>query len=72
MTCKNRETRRAWRAIAAEAARRVAEGEDPEALVHLIDDNPERGLSSGITRAEHAREGYISRYYRLGDLAGGV
>ena len=66
----NRETRRAWRAIAAEAARRVAEGADSDLMVHLIDDNPARGLSSGLTRAELARGGYTSRYYRLGDLAG--
>ena len=66
----NRETRRAWRAIAAEAARRVAEGESPDARVHCIDDNPARGLSSGLTPAELQRGGYTSPYYRLGDLAG--
>jgi hypothetical protein len=60
----------AWRAIHAEAARRVAEGEDPELMVHCIGDSPASGLSSGITRAELARGGYMSRYYRLGDLAG--
>ena len=59
-----------WRAIHAEAARRVADGEDPDRMVHLIDDHPARGLSSGLTPEEHQRGGYTCRYYRLGELAG--
>lgn len=54
----------------AEAAARIAAGEDPDRMVHFIDDNPARGLSSGLTPEEYRRGGYISRYYRLGDLAG--
>ena len=54
----------------AEAAARIAAGEDPDLMVHFIDDNPYRGLSSGLTPEEHQRGGYTSRYYRLGDLAG--
>jgi len=60
----------AWAAVEAEARARIEAGEDPERMVHCIDDNPARGLSMGLTRAEWARGGYISRYYRLGDLAG--
>lgn len=59
----------AWAAVAAEARARIAQGEDPDLMVHCIDDNPERGLSGGITADELRRGGYISRYYRLGDLA---
>lgn len=59
---------RAWTNVAAEARARIDAGEDPNLMVHCIDDNPERGLSSGITRADLARGGYTSRYYRLGDL----
>ena len=54
----------------AEAAARIAAGESPDLMVHFIDDNPARGLSSGLTLEEYRRGGYISRYYRLGDLAG--
>ena len=66
----NRETRRAMRAIEAEAAARIAAGEDPDLMVHFIDDKPARGLSSGLSPQEYRRGGYTSRYYRLGDLAG--
>ena len=66
----NRETRRAMRAIETEAAARIAAGESPDTRVHFIDDNPARGLSSGLTPAALQRGGYTSRYYRLGDLAG--
>lgn len=52
-----------------EARARIAAGEDPDSMVHFIDDNPARGLSSGLTPEELQRGGYTSRYYRLGDLA---
>lgn len=60
---------RAWVEVEAEARARIDAGEDPDFWVHCIDDNPERGLSDGITADELRRGGYISRYYRLGDLA---
>lgn len=56
--------------VAVEAADRIAAGEDPNLMVHFIDDNPARGLSSGLTPEEYRRGGYTSRYYRLADLAG--
>ena len=59
----------AWVEVEAEARARIEAGEDPDIMVHCIDDNPERGLSDGITVDELRRGGYISRYYRLGDLA---
>ena len=55
--------------ILEEAKERIERGEDPELLVHFIDDNPARGMSNGITLREFQKGGYISRYYRLGDLA---
>ena len=55
--------------ILEEAKERIERGEDPELLVHFIDDDPERGMSNGITLEEFQRGGYISRYYRLKDLA---
>ena len=67
-------TKQAFRAqygaARAEAAARIAAGESPDLMVHFIDDNPYRGLSSGLTPEEYRRGGYTSRYYRLGDLAG--
>jgi hypothetical protein len=55
--------------ILEEAKERIERGDDPELLVHFIDDDPERGMSNGITLREFQRGGYISRYYRLKDLA---
>ena len=55
--------------ILEEAQTRIEQGDDPELLVHFIDDDPERGMSNGITLKEFQRGGYIGRYYRLGDLA---
>ena len=55
--------------ILQDAKERIERGEDPELLVHFIDDNPARGMSNGITLEEFQRGGYISRYYRLKDLA---
>ena len=55
--------------ILEEAQTRIEQGDDPELLVHFIDDDPERGMSDGITLREFQRGGYISRYYRLKDLA---
>jgi hypothetical protein len=55
--------------VLEEAQARIERGEDPELLVHFIDDNPARGMSNGITLEEFQRGGYISRYYRLKDLA---
>ncbi len=55
--------------ILEEAQTRIEQGDDPELLVHFIDDDPERGMSNGITLREFQRGGYISRYYRLKDLA---
>lgn len=55
-----------------EAQDRIAEGESPDNMVHFIDDNPARGLSSGLTRAELQRGGYTAHYMRLGDIAEGI
>ena len=55
--------------ILEEAKERIERGDDPELLVHFIDDNPARGMSNGITLREFQRGGYIGRYYRLKDLA---
>jgi hypothetical protein len=55
--------------ILEEAQTRIDTGDDPELLVHFIDDDPERGMSNGITLREFQRGGYIGRYYRLADLA---
>jgi len=55
--------------ILEEAQTRIEQGDDPELLVHFIDDDPERGMSNGITLREFQRGGYIGRYYRLKDLA---
>ena len=55
--------------ILEEAQARIDAGNDPELLVHFIDDDPARGMSNGITLKEFQRGGYISRYYRLKDLA---
>ena len=55
--------------ILEEAQTRIERGDDPELLVHFIDDDPERGMSNGITLREFQRGGYIGRYYRLKDLA---
>ena len=55
--------------VLEEAKERIERGDDPELLVHFIDDDPERGMSNGITLREFQRGGYIGRYYRLKDLA---
>jgi hypothetical protein len=55
--------------IMNEALQRIAQGDDPELLVHFINDDPRQGLSNGITLREYQRGGYISLYYRLKDLA---
>ena len=38
----------AWAAVEAEARARIEAGEDPERMVHCIDDNPARGLLMGL------------------------
>jgi hypothetical protein len=52
-----------------EARARIAAGEDADLLVHAIDGDFRRGLSSGMTRQQWEQGGYTSQYYRLGDLA---
>ena len=56
-------------ACRAEAQDRIARGESPAGMVHFIDDNPERGLSSAISFEDFARGGYTSHYFALGDIA---
>lgn len=55
--------------IMLEAQERIAQGDDPELLVHFINDDPKQGLSNGITLREYQKGGYLSLYYRLKDLA---
>ena len=64
---------------AAEAAERIAAGESPEAMVHLMwspeqyegqsDDELFAGLSSSISLTQLQRGGYTERYWELGAVA---
>ena len=69
-----------WQKQAAvEAAQRIASGDSPEALVHLVwfpeqyegqsDDELFAGLSSSISWTQFQRGGYTERYWELGAVA---
>ena len=57
--------------IAEEARCRIASGEDPTRLAHVVWFGTEPGyLSSSIPQEAHALGGYTERYQSLADWAG--